>query len=42
MRIFETAKLAKTLRHYVWSSLPYVSKVKLDIDKLGFLSKVNQ
>ncbi|KAF8188261.1 NAD(P)-binding protein [Mycena galopus ATCC 62051] len=26
MRIFETAKRAPTLRHYVWSSLPYVSK----------------
>ncbi|KAF7367687.1 NAD P-binding protein [Mycena sanguinolenta] len=27
MRIFEIAKRAKTLRHYVWSSLPYVSKI---------------
>ncbi|KAJ7825964.1 NAD(P)-binding protein [Mycena olivaceomarginata] len=27
MRIFETAKRARTLRHYVWSSLPYVSKI---------------
>ncbi|KAJ7250141.1 NAD-P-binding protein [Mycena haematopus] len=27
MRIFETAKRVKTLRHYVWSSLPYVSKI---------------
>ncbi|KAJ7129088.1 NAD-P-binding protein [Mycena filopes] len=27
MRIFETAKRASALRHYVWSSLPYVSKL---------------
>ncbi|KAJ7802051.1 NAD(P)-binding protein [Mycena olivaceomarginata] len=27
MRIFETAKRARTLRHYVWSSPPYVSKI---------------
>ncbi|KAF7340326.1 NmrA domain-containing protein [Mycena venus] len=27
IRIFETAKQAPALRHYVWSSLPYVSKI---------------
>ncbi|KAJ6561662.1 NAD-P-binding protein [Mycena capillaripes] len=27
IRIFETAKRAPALRHYVWSSLPYVSKM---------------
>ena len=27
MRIFELAKQAKTVRHYVWSSLDYVGKV---------------
>ncbi|KAJ7773813.1 NAD-P-binding protein [Mycena metata] len=27
MRIFETATRAPALRHYVWSSLPYVSKL---------------
>ncbi|KAJ7612588.1 NAD-P-binding protein [Roridomyces roridus] len=27
VRIFETAKGIKSLRHYVWSSLPYVSKL---------------
>ncbi|KAJ6569237.1 NAD-P-binding protein [Mycena capillaripes] len=27
MRIFEVAKQARALRHYVWSSLPYVSKL---------------
>jgi hypothetical protein len=29
MRIFEVAKRAGTLRHYIWSSLPYVSKVNI-------------
>ena len=28
MRIFELAKQAKTVRHYVWSSLDYVAKVR--------------
>ncbi|KAJ6509081.1 NAD-P-binding protein [Mycena vulgaris] len=27
IRIFETAKQVRSLRHYVWSSLPYVSKL---------------
>ncbi|KAJ7909465.1 NAD(P)-binding protein [Mycena leptocephala] len=27
MRIFEVAKKAGALRHYIWSSLPYVSKI---------------
>ena len=27
MRIFELAKLAKTVRHYVWSNLTYYTKV---------------
>ena len=27
MRIFELAKQAKSVRHYVWSSLDYVNKV---------------
>ncbi|KAJ7474239.1 NAD-P-binding protein [Mycena latifolia] len=27
MRIYETAKQVRSLRHYVWSSLPYVSKI---------------
>ncbi len=27
MRIFELAKQAKTVRHYVWSNLDYASKV---------------
>ena len=27
MRIFELAKQAKTVRHYIWSSLDYVGKV---------------
>lgn len=29
MRIFELAKAAKTVRHYVWSNLDYVAKVCL-------------
>jgi hypothetical protein len=31
MRIFEIANKAGALRHYVWSSLPCVSKVKFKI-----------
>ena len=28
MRIFEVAKRTKSLKHYVWSSLPYILKVR--------------
>lgn len=31
MRIFELAKQAKSLRHYVWSSLSYSLKARVNI-----------
>lgn len=30
IRIFELAKQVKNVRHYVWSSLDYVAKVRVD------------
>lgn len=37
LRLFELAKQSRTVRHYVWSNLDYVSKVSVEIlQSFGF------